>query len=125
MKISALILILSFSSSLLGQDIIPAKESMWQEEKESSTQEDKWFGKDKVFHFVGSILIVGTGSWAHSRCHRHGLGQDIRFGMGLAFSLGMVKELLDERQDTNRFSWKDMVANTLGIFLAAILLTST
>ena len=103
----------------------PAKLSIRQEEKESSAREDKWFGKDKVFHFVGSILMVGMGSWAHSRCHHHGFEQDLRFGMGLAFSLGMVKELLDERQDTNRFSWKDMVANVLGIFLAAIVLTST
>lgn len=102
----------------------PAKASIRHETKESSAQEDKWLGGDKVFHFVGSFLMVGMGSWAHSRCHRHSLEQDIRFGMGLTFSLGMVKELLDERQATNRFSWKDMVANVLGIFLAALLLTS-
>ena len=124
MKISVLILILFFSPSLLGQDMNPAKVLKRQETKESSAQEDKWLGGDKVFHFVGSFLMVGIGTWAHSRYHRHGLEQDLRFGMGLTFSLGMVKELLDERQDTNRFSWKDMVANVLGIFLATLVITS-
>jgi uncharacterized protein YfiM (DUF2279 family) len=102
----------------------PARVSIKQETKESSAHEDEWLGADKVFHFVGSFLMVGIGTWAHSRCHRHGIEQDIRFGTGLTFSLGMVKELLDERQDTNRFSWKDMVANVLGIFLAALIITS-
>ncbi len=83
---------------------------------------DSWLAKDKAAHFLCSALLTGAGAWIHSINHNHGLGQDIRFGAGFAFILGLAKEGRDMVQPRNRWSWKDLAANLAGIALAVILL---
>ena len=84
--------------------------------------DDPWLARDKLDHFWGSFVIAGMGTiWVSST-----LGDDVAVwygaGFGISLSVGLVKEILDNRQPGNRFSWRDMAANTAGALLASIFL---
>ena len=123
LKFTHFFLILLFPLVLCGQEKISGdfRQSLF--EDDSISKRDSWFGKDKAFHVLGSFIIVCGGTWIHGQRYENGLGQDIRFGIGLAFTLGVAKELLDEQSPKNRFSGKDLVADLLGVILGGLVLT--
>jgi uncharacterized protein YfiM (DUF2279 family) len=74
--------------------------------------EDRWFGRDKLYHIAASAVIQGAG---------HGLfraaGSDFReasraAGM-LTLFVGVGKEVSD-RAAGGAFSWRDLVADAVG-----------
>lgn len=84
--------------------------------------QDDWFGEDKVHHTVMSFMLTWLGTLTHDLMHDHGWNQDIRAGAGFSITLGLAKEFRDRRMPKNRFSWKDIVADLLGIAMAVLLL---
>ena len=84
--------------------------------------QDDWFGEDKVHHAVMSFMLTWWGTMTHDLMHDHGSNQDIRAGVGFSITLGLAKEIRDSRMPKNRFSWKDIVADLLGIGMAVLLL---
>lgn len=81
---------------------------------------DPWFGRDKLYHFVGSALIQGTG---HALGRSAGLEyRDAAWtAAGLTLTVGVSKELWD-RSRGRFFSWKDLAADALGGGTAAVLI---
>ncbi len=83
---------------------------------------DQWWAPDKGLHLIGSMMVtVGTAKtleqqFALSR------SQSRKWAMGFSFSLGLGKELRDSRQKHNFFSWKDLMADALGIVLGRLIL---
>ncbi len=81
--------------------------------------EDPWFGRDKLYHFVGSAVIQGAGH-AVGRA----VGLDYReaawTAAGLTLTAGIAKELYD-RADGRFFSWRDLTADVAGGGSGAIL----
>jgi len=84
--------------------------------------QDKWFGEDKAHHFVMSFMLAWWGTMNHDLMHKHGSNQAIRAGAGFSFALGIAKEIRDCRMPNNRFSFKDLIADLLGIGLAVLLM---
>lgn len=85
--------------------------------------EDPWFGRDKLYHFVGSALIQGAG---HAIGRSAGL--DYReaawTAAGLTLTVGAAKEFHD-RADGRFFSWRDLSADVVGGATGAVVVRQT
>lgn len=84
---------------------------------EASKESDCWLAWDKFWHFSASFVTVGAGY--HLCASRLGFKRPMATGISLsgAFGLGVGKELIDRYRHHRRFSWKDIIANALGITL--------
>jgi len=76
---------------------------------------DLWAGKDKYKHFLLSGFWSG---FSYLLCHRHleySQEKSLLISGGVVFSLGVTKEIRDGFQPDNRFSYKDLVFDIVGI----------
>lgn len=73
---------------------------------------DRWFGRDKVKHFVVSALIQGAG---HSVLRANGFEyREAAWTAGAAtLGVGVGKEVWD-RHRGRAFSWRDLAADAAG-----------
>lgn len=74
---------------------------------------DNWFGIDKAMHLtvsfaiaVGFALVISNSSLAI---------------FGFSIMIGLAKEFLDAREGGSGFSYKDLIADILGILIAIAL----
>jgi len=82
---------------------------------------ERWLAIDKLQHFMFSAHLSLL-SYKASRDSFHNTTSTARVeSVGLVFSLGIGKDLLDSRQPEGRFSYKDLIADALGIGLGLIL----
>lgn len=81
--------------------------------------QDRWFAKDKLYHFVGSAVIQSAG---HAVGRSAGLAyRDAAWtAAGLTLTAGVAKEVYD-RADGRYFSWKDLTADVAGAGTGAVL----
>lgn len=123
-KFLFVLFVLIISNSLFADDkpetLRAYFESFARGEKKTTT--DRWISPDKGYHLVGSMIsttLIGQLSL-------NGLETTTKksqvIGAGMTFSLGLVKEFYDARKPQNKFSWKDLAANGVGIILGVILL---
>jgi len=88
--------------------------------EEEIQAEDSWFGIDKVQHFLVSALLTTAGyATAREGCD-YSKPHSLYFGSGMAFGLGVAKEVHDHTSKTGNPSFKDLTANALGIGFAAL-----
>jgi uncharacterized protein YfiM (DUF2279 family) len=76
---------------------------------------DLWAGKDKCKHF---LLSGFWSAFGYLLCHRHfehSEGESSLISGGIVLSLGVTKEIRDGFQPDNRFSYKDLVFDIVGI----------
>jgi uncharacterized protein YfiM (DUF2279 family) len=87
-------------------------------EREPGRAGDRWFARDKAYHFVGSAVIQGVG---HSVVRAAGAEyREASVAAGaLTLGVGVGKELWD-RSRGRYFSWKDLVADAAGGSTGAI-----
>ena len=80
---------------------------------------DPWFGSDKVQHVAFSFLWVL--STQYIAVNKINLDEKDAFPISLisGASIGLLKEIYDERKSNDHFSKKDMIADGLGLFLAS------
>jgi len=83
---------------------------------------DSWFGKDKVQHVFGSAFITGLGFLMFREPLNRSENTALYSGSSVAFGLGVSKELYDRKSKKGRASYKDLVADLLGIGLTAFLI---
>ena len=82
---------------------------------DTSKTSDRWLAWDKVEHFgVSAYLSVVSYKIYHDFYHNH-KESSLYFSFSLTFSLGLGKEVYDERRPNGKFSYKDLVADVLGI----------
>ncbi|MBN2102777.1 hypothetical protein JW835_01910 [bacterium] len=103
--------ILVFASNLLGS---PSDSTATIRCSGYSKQRDTWIALDKFHHFATSALLVCAGS-AGIHSLDQSRSESLACGIGFSFSLGLVKEIRDMKQPDNHFSWKDLVADLLGM----------
>lgn len=70
-------------------------------------------GRNKIAHISVSMNIMLTVSL---------LFNNLLLGITLSFAIGVVKETSDHFEDNNIFSKKDILFNSIGIFLGLIIL---
>jgi len=83
---------------------------------------DDWFGEDKIRHVAGSMIATTFTAQIAMRQFEASQRDAVKVGIGLTFSLGLVKESIDRTRPNNFFSWKDLTANLVGITLGVLLL---
>ena len=85
--------------------------------------EDKWFSEDKLHHFSYSFGITGL-TYHIYHCQFHNPKAEARtFSISLASVTGISKEFYDRYCKKKKLSYKDLVADVLGITLATLLFT--
>jgi len=84
---------------------------------------DKWIARDKALHFFCSASIVGLSF--HSAYCQLGYDKDASriFSISLSGLTGIGKEFLDSKKKKSSASWRDLVADGLGIITGALIFT--
>ncbi|HOT97491.1 MAG TPA: hypothetical protein PLG50_03020 [bacterium] len=82
---------------------------------------DFWLGKDKADHLVVSGVLVGFAYYAARRELHLSDPRSKNLAAGFSLSMGLVKELRDQRRPGNFFSLKDLAADGVGMVLGYFL----
>lgn len=85
---------------------------------------DKWIAIDKAQHFAYSIFVSLGCQYVIVNKLKNSESSALPVSSGLSFSAGLLKEINDKRGSGGFFSYKDMVANTLGILAAAVIISN-
>ena len=78
---------------------------------------DKWVAWDKVEHLGVSAFLSGVSYCVFRDFYYNNQESSIYFSASLTFSAGLGKEFYDKKTPQGRFSYKDLVADILGIGL--------
>jgi uncharacterized protein YfiM (DUF2279 family) len=84
-------------------------------EEQEEKSPDLWVGKDKCKHF---LLCGFWSAFGYLLCHRHfdcSQEKSLLISGGAVFSSGVTKEIRDSFQPDNRFSYKDLVFDVVGV----------
>lgn len=81
-----------------------------------------YWARDKGQHVVAGLYGTALIGQVAFRFTETSKGDARLIAVGTMLSIGMLKELYDSSKKDNRFSWKDMTANMMGIVLGFILL---
>lgn len=78
---------------------------------------DKWFALDKFYHLAVSFSLVGSNY--HLFANRLNIKEPaaICSALGGTFVLGIAKEVFDALRPDDRFSYRDLITNLIGIGL--------
>ena len=91
--------------------------------KEDSTKiEDEWLAFDKVQHFTYSLLWTLSTQYVLVNNMNMYEQDALPCSVVSSLSTGIMKETYDMKQPNGYFSNKDIVANTLGILLAVMII---
>jgi uncharacterized protein YfiM (DUF2279 family) len=85
---------------------------------------DSWFGIDKIKHFFISAFVESISYSALQAAHvkrRPALAGAI----GFTAAIGVAREIHDRKKPSNRFSYKDLTWDALGIGAGTMMLTNT
>ncbi len=85
------------------------------EKRDSLKISDRWLGPDKFAHFGVSAYLSALSYEIYHDFYSNGEKSSLYFSCGLTFSLGLGKEIDDQRKPDGKFSYKDLVADVLGI----------
>ena len=82
---------------------------------------DRWLSVDKLQHLIiSSHLTLLSYKIAHESYHNTPAASRIE-SVGLVLSIGLGKEFRDSRKPIRKFSYKDLVADALGVALGLII----
>jgi putative lipoprotein len=84
---------------------------------------DQWLAKDKADHFVTSAFLTGIGYYAARQEIQFSPSASKNVAIGFSLSLGIAKEVYDGTSQRGIASWKDLVADMLGIGFGYLLIT--
>jgi len=84
---------------------------------------DKWFSVDKGQHFLGSMIIMIGLTLSMEQRAETARSCSHYYGAGFTISLGLAKEFRDHTRPNNFFSYKDLLADILGICAGGILVS--
>lgn len=76
---------------------------------------DKWFALDKVYHLVVSFSLVGSSYHLLANRIKVQKSYSTASSIGGVFALGITKELYDASRPEDRFSYRDLIYDILGI----------
>ncbi len=78
---------------------------------------DKWVSFDKFQHFFLSTHLTVLSYEVYHRSYHNTRESSRYFSSGLVLSFGIGKEVADSHKSKGKFSYKDLVADGLGIIL--------
>ncbi len=78
---------------------------------------DQWLSFDKFQHFFLSTHLTVLSYEVYHRSYHNTKESSRYFSSGLVLSFGVGKEVADSHKSKGKFSYKDLVADGLGIIL--------
>lgn len=98
-------------------------ESGWRRTSSSAPGQESWWGRDKRLHLVVSAGMVGVGfHLLHDRWHC-AADESRTLAVSMTALAGVIKELTDGRKTPSTRSYKDLLADGLGILVGVFLFT--
>jgi len=85
-------------------------------------KQESWLSPDKGYHIIGSMITTTLAGQLSLRTFNTTQQNSQIIGAGVSFTLGVLKEVHDSGTPDNIFSWKDLAANGVGIFIGILLL---
>ncbi len=85
------------------------------------TQKDSWLGMDKFLHVAACASITGLSYHVYHCQYRNPVDRSIYLSLSLAGTSGIGKEVYDARVRKTHWSWKDIVADGVGIAIGYLL----
>jgi putative lipoprotein len=76
---------------------------------------DRWLARDKLEHFGVSAFLSVLSYRVYHDFYNKDKESSLCFSCGLTFSLGLGKEIYDKKKPGGKFSYKDLVADILGL----------
>ncbi len=89
--------------------------------KSNTIKEDKWLGWDKFGHFFISGFLSGTSYSIYHKSFNNDKESSILFSSSFTLSLGVGKEINDMKKPQNKFSYKDLIFDLMGISFGLII----
>jgi uncharacterized protein YfiM (DUF2279 family) len=123
LKIFFLIFVVLLPGWIFGQSNDKVFSPMLKETEIPPAKKDVWFGEDKAKHVVASFVLTGAAAYYCRHRQKWSDEKGAAFGAGFTFSMGIAKEIGDLRSDDPFFSWKDLVADLVGIGLGVVFLS--
>jgi len=114
-------LILSLSFHQKGNAL--GKNKSHRPEDKVKKVEDKWLGWDKAGHFLISGFLAGSSYSIYHQSFNNDRESSIYFASIFSLSIGVGKEISDMKKPKDKFSYKDVIFDVLGIS-AGILIAS-
>jgi len=91
---------------------------------QAAVTRDSWFGIDKIKHFFISAFIESV-SYSALQAARVQRKSALAGAIGVSAAFGVAREVHDKRTPGNRFSYKDLSWDALGITAGAVMLKRT
>ena len=113
----------SFSIPLYSGDNSLAKTDSLTLSKTHLFQSDPWFGKDKADHFISSAFLTGIGYYLANKELKSSEKSSKYVAAGFSLSLGISKEIVDHLNEKGKSSFKDILADILGIGLGIVIIS--
>lgn len=119
-----LFLLLTMAESLLASERPVTLKAYFDSFAKGNKQNSKesWISLDKGYHIVGSMICTTLVGQLSKKGFDTSTQKTQVIGAGTSFTLGLVKEIYDSKKPQNKFSWKDLAANGVGIIIGVILL---
>jgi putative lipoprotein len=111
-----------FAAETIAAPFTPAQHSAQQDSLRAQPARDEWFAEDKAQHFLVSAFLTGFGFVVFRERLDRSENQSLYFSGAAALSLGLGKELYDLKRPKGRASFKDLVADILGIGITLFLI---
>jgi uncharacterized protein YfiM (DUF2279 family) len=112
------------SENCSGQQALQKRLSVFVQSQlveKKTAKHDPWIAGDKGRHFIGSMICMAGTACFMKRFANKNTNRSAAFGMGLTFSFGLSKEIWDSTKKGNHFSYKDLIADVLGIIAGSVL----
>jgi uncharacterized protein YfiM (DUF2279 family) len=91
---------------------------------QTAVARDSWFGVDKIKHFFISAFIESMTYSALQAAHVK-RRPALTGAIGVTAAIGVGRELHDRKKPGNRFSYRDLTWDALGIGAGALMLART
>ncbi len=115
-------LVVFLAAEIIAAPFAPAQYSTPQDSLRPQVVHDKWFAEDKAQHFLVSAFLTGLGFVVWREGLDRSENQSLYFSGAATLGLGLGKELYDLKKPKGRASFKDLVADVLGIGITMFLI---
>jgi len=119
------LVILFFANIVFSKDSFLFSNNIVEVERSKNTNpevKDDWIAIDKLQHFSYSLLISLGCQYVLVNKMNNTEESSLPISSVFSFSAGLLKELNDQKGKDGFFSFKDMVANIVGIMVGAIII---
>jgi len=83
---------------------------------------DNWLSEDKAFHLASSAFITAGGFYFLHQEQDVEREKSLLISAGVSLAIGIGKEIYDRGKPKHVASWKDLVADVVGIGVAMLIL---